>query len=116
MIMEIIAEIGQNHNGDMAPARRLIAEAKAAGATVAKFQVYDARGLFSREGYEWLDYDCKTEVTATTSRRVDDRSHEFDSLRLAFLRQRAARCIGGSTDQTIGTSLRRPTFGGAASP
>ena len=28
--MEIIAEIGQNHNGDMQLARRLIAEAKAA--------------------------------------------------------------------------------------
>src|SRR5215469_6914021 len=61
--MEIIAEIGQNHNGDMALARRLIAEAKAAGAAVAKFQVYDARALFPKEGNEWFDYNCRTELS-----------------------------------------------------
>jgi N-acetylneuraminate synthase/N,N'-diacetyllegionaminate synthase len=60
--MEIIAEIGQNHNGDMQLARRLIAEARAAGATVAKFQVYDARALFPKEGNEWFHYNCKTEL------------------------------------------------------
>lgn len=61
--MEIIAEIGQNHNGDMQLARRLIAESKAAGAGVAKFQVYDARALFPKEGNEWFDYNCKTELS-----------------------------------------------------
>lgn len=61
--MEIIAEIGQNHNGDMQLARRLIAEAKAAGAAVAKFQLYDARALFPKEGNEWFDYNCKTELS-----------------------------------------------------
>jgi N-acetylneuraminate synthase/N,N'-diacetyllegionaminate synthase len=61
--MEIIAEIGQNHNGDMQLARRLIAEAKAVGASVAKFQVYDARALFPREGNEWFDYNCQTELS-----------------------------------------------------
>jgi sialic acid synthase SpsE len=60
--LEIIAEIGQNHNGDMTLARRLIAEAKAAGASVAKFQVYDARALFPKEGNEWFDYNCRTEL------------------------------------------------------
>src|SRR5438309_6246749 len=60
--MEIIAEIGQNHNGDMQLARRLIAEARAAGAGVAKFQVYDARTLFPKEGNEWFDYNCRTEL------------------------------------------------------
>lgn len=61
--MEIIAEIGQNHNGDMELARRLIAEAKAAGAEVAKFQVYSARDLFPKEGNEWFEYNCKTELS-----------------------------------------------------
>jgi N,N'-diacetyllegionaminate synthase len=61
--MEIIAEIGQNHNGDMQLARRLIAEAKAAGASVAKFQVYDARALFPKRGNEWYDYNCRTELS-----------------------------------------------------
>ena len=36
--MEIIAEIGQNHNGDMNLAFELIAEAKRNGANAAKFQ------------------------------------------------------------------------------
>jgi sialic acid synthase SpsE len=60
--MEIIAEIGQNHNGDMQLARRLIAEAKAAGADVAKFQVYEARALFPKQDNEWFDYNCHTEL------------------------------------------------------
>lgn len=63
--MEIIAEIGQNHNGDMSLAKRLIAEAKAAGASVAKFQLYDARALFPKEGNEWFDYNCRTELSRT---------------------------------------------------
>ena len=46
MSTEIIAEIGQNHNGDMRVAEDMIKAAKRAGADVAKFQVYDARALF----------------------------------------------------------------------
>lgn len=61
--MEIIAEIGQNHNGDMALARELIAAAREAGADVAKFQIFDARALFPREGNPWFDYNCKTELS-----------------------------------------------------
>lgn len=38
MTVEIIAEIGINHQNDLATAHRLIDEAKAAGATVVKFQ------------------------------------------------------------------------------
>ena len=40
MSVEIIAEIGQNHNGDMAVAKDLIAAAKGAGADVAKISGY----------------------------------------------------------------------------
>lgn len=61
--MEIIAEIGQNHNGDMGIARRLIAEAKQAGASIAKFQLYEARALFPKQGNEWFDYNCATELS-----------------------------------------------------
>lgn len=61
--MEIIAEIGQNHNGDMALASSLIRMAKDNGADVAKFQVYDARKLFPREGNPWFDYNCRTELS-----------------------------------------------------
>ena len=39
--MEIIAEIGQNHNGEISKARELIHAVKEAGAEVAKFQLFD---------------------------------------------------------------------------
>ena len=61
--MEIIAEIGQNHNGDMGLARELICAAKENGADAVKFQVYDARALFPQENNPWYDYN-------------DDRSEE----------------------------------------
>lgn len=44
--MLIIAEIGQNHNGDMAMARELITAAKEAGADIAKFQLFDVESVF----------------------------------------------------------------------
>ena len=79
--MEIIAEIGQNHNGDMELARRLIAEAKASGAGVAKFQVYSARDLFPKEGNEWFEYNCKTELSRADvemlARECKDQGIEF---------------------------------------
>lgn len=63
MYTEIIAEIGQNHNGDMELAKKLINAAKNSGADVAKFQVYDAKALFPpKELNPWFDYNCKTEL------------------------------------------------------
>jgi N-acetylneuraminate synthase/N,N'-diacetyllegionaminate synthase len=94
--MEIIAEIGQNHNGDMDLARRLIREAKRAGADVAKFQLYDARALFPKEGNEWFDYNCRTElsranieVLAEECQRADIEfmASVFDVERVAWLEQ-----------------------------
>lgn len=41
----VIAEIGVNHNGDVELAKQLIDAAKASGADVAKFQVFDAERL-----------------------------------------------------------------------
>lgn len=59
---EIIAEIGQNHNGDMKLAKELIHAAKENGADVVKFQVFDAKGLFPRKNNPWYDYNCSTEL------------------------------------------------------
>jgi sialic acid synthase SpsE len=44
--IEIIAEIGINHHGNMNIARKLIADAAECGATMAKFQWYDCDALF----------------------------------------------------------------------
>ncbi len=45
----IIAEIGVNHDGDIDRARALVRAAKAAGASAAKFQMFDASMLMSRD-------------------------------------------------------------------
>ncbi|HYC85307.1 MAG TPA: N-acetylneuraminate synthase family protein [Chryseosolibacter sp.] len=48
----IIAELGSNHNGDMELARKLIREAKMAGADCVKFQSWSKDSIFSRKTYE----------------------------------------------------------------
>ncbi len=48
----IIAELGSNHNGDMDLARKLIVEAKEAGADCVKFQSWSKDTIFAREKYE----------------------------------------------------------------
>ena len=50
--MLIIAEIGQNHNGDMKIARRLISAAREKGADIAKFQLYDVDAIFPPD-FQW---------------------------------------------------------------
>jgi N-acetylneuraminate synthase/N,N'-diacetyllegionaminate synthase len=92
---EIIAEIGQNHNGDMAIAMDLIRAAKKAGADVAKFQVYEARALFPPKSENpWFDYNCRTELKkddvfrlAETCERVgiEFMASVFDTERIGWL-------------------------------
>ena len=48
---EFIAEIGNNHNGSIERAERLIKSAKKAGATVAKFQMRDFTSLYRQTKY-----------------------------------------------------------------
>jgi N-acetylneuraminate synthase/N,N'-diacetyllegionaminate synthase len=92
--MEIIAEIGQNHNGDLGLAKELICMAAAGGANVAKFQVYDARTLFSKENNPWYEYNCRTELSrsqieslAATCREVgvEFMASVFDVERISWL-------------------------------
>ncbi|MCL6272035.1 N-acetylneuraminate synthase family protein [Sansalvadorimonas sp. 2012CJ34-2] len=48
----VIAEIGANHNGDMDLARKLIDQAKEAGADCVKFQSWTKDSVFCRKKYE----------------------------------------------------------------
>ncbi|HIP60430.1 MAG TPA: hypothetical protein EYH01_08400 [Campylobacterales bacterium] len=48
----IIAELGANHNGDMELAKKLILEAKKAGAHCVKFQSWSKDSIFSKVKYE----------------------------------------------------------------
>jgi len=58
----VIAEIGQNHNGDMLLAKQLIREAKAQGADIAKFQLYDVDSIFPST-FEWYREAKEAEIT-----------------------------------------------------
>jgi sialic acid synthase SpsE len=79
---EIIAEIGQNHNGDLEMAKRLIRVAKESGADVAKFQVYDAKALFPMENNPWYEYNCKTELSRI---QIDDLANECAKCGIEFM-------------------------------
>jgi sialic acid synthase SpsE len=48
----VIAELGANHNGDMDLAKKMIIEAKEAGADCVKFQSWSKDTIFAREKYE----------------------------------------------------------------
>lgn len=94
--MEIIAEIGQNHNGDMHLAQEMIYAAKENGADVAKFQLYDAVKLFPREGNIWYEYNCKTELSkeqvwqlfeTCRKARIEFMASIFDAERLEWLEE-----------------------------
>jgi N-acetylneuraminate synthase/N,N'-diacetyllegionaminate synthase len=76
--MEIIAEIGQNHNGDMNIAVELIYSAKENGADVVKFQIYDAKKLFPKENNPWYEYNCRTELTMDQVYRLADEAKKVD--------------------------------------
>ena len=62
-MVEIIAEIGQNHNGDISLAKKLITVAKNNGADAVKFQVYDVNKVFTKKDNPWYEYNCKTELS-----------------------------------------------------
>ena len=96
MLREIIAEIGQNHNGSMDEAKRLIDSAKEFGADVAKFQLYDANKLFPKENNPWFEYNCKTELSKENVQDLFDHcnnigiefmSSVFDTERLHWLEE-----------------------------
>ena len=61
--MEIIAEIGQNHNGDLNLAKEMIHAAKENGAEVAKFQLFDAKALFPKENNPWYSHNLNAELS-----------------------------------------------------
>ena len=71
-MIKIIAEIGQNHNGDIVLAKELISAAKDNGADIAKFQVYDAKSLFSKTDNPWFDYNCSTELARDDIYELND--------------------------------------------
>ena len=84
----LIAEIGSNHNGDMALCRRLIDSAHAAGAHAVKFQSFSNRSLISSAEYARnTHYDDKKKHFGTLREMVD--AYQFTP---AMHREVAAYC------------------------
>jgi len=91
--MLLIAEIGQNHNGDMALAKRMIASAKECGAGMAKFQLYDVDSIFKKD-FEWyreakeaqLGFDQVKELKEECDRiGIEFGASVFDTERLGWI-------------------------------
>ena len=66
----VIAEIGNNHQGDVNNAKKLIEEAKNSGASAVKFQRRDNKELFTTEMFESPYAVSYTHLTLPTNREV----------------------------------------------
>jgi N-acetylneuraminate synthase len=79
----VIAEIGANHNGDMALAKKLIEVAKDCGADAAKFQSWDTT-IFSKAVYEknyFLGDDYRNRSDFTLKEIVQKFALSFEQMR-----------------------------------
>lgn len=66
-MVEIIAEIGVNHNGDEGAARELIEAARDAGCDTVKFQLWDSERVYPRE--RWYEMQ-RLELSRTAIARL----------------------------------------------
>lgn len=97
--MKIIAEIGQNHDGDIDLAIELIDLAAQAGAHIAKFQLYNAKKLFpGPDANPWYEYNLSTELTYEhlsrlvkhcKDRKIQFMASVFDEERLGWLERQS---------------------------
>ena len=62
-----IAEIGDNHNGDIESAKKLILQAKQAGADAVKFQLWTLSSLYAKEFYKGKPDLMKTIIQSSVS-------------------------------------------------
>ena len=61
--MKIIAEIGQNYNGNLDTAFAMIEKSAEIGADYAKFQLFDPRKVFQEKNNPWWEYNLRSELT-----------------------------------------------------
>ena len=99
--IEVIAEIGICHNGDMHLARLLIRKAKECGCGTVKFQVYSVDSLFPdkeiiAQGKNWYEEVKKTELTKSqvidladycAKMQIEFFASAFDTERLGWLEE-----------------------------
>jgi sialic acid synthase SpsE len=71
----VIAEIGQNHNGDMELARKLIDAAREEGADIAKFQLYDVDKIYPPT-FEWYQEGRAAQLNREQVQALADRCRQ----------------------------------------
>ncbi|PHO10266.1 N-acetylneuraminate synthase [Malaciobacter canalis] len=79
----VIAELGANHNGDMNLAKKLILQAKEAGADCVKFQSWTKDSVFARKKYEdnyFIADDYRDRTDYTLEEIVDEYSISEEEL------------------------------------
>ena len=79
----IIAELGSNHNGDMELARKMIIEAKEAGADCVKFQSWSKDSIFAKKKYDdnyFIADDYRDRTDYTLEEIVDSYSISEEEL------------------------------------
>ena len=79
----IIAELGSNHNGDMELAKKLILEAKKAGADCVKFQSWSKDTIFSKIKYKenyFLADDYRNRTDTNLEKIVEEYSISEEEL------------------------------------
>jgi len=83
-MIEVISEIGINHNGDMSRAIEMIHVSKECGADVAKFQIYDPEWLLDENDSDLRDCWDMILKTKLTRQWVELLKGECDSVGIEF--------------------------------
>ena len=89
----IIAEVGVNHNGDLALARQLIDVAAVAGADLVKFQTFTADRLATRAAQK-ADYQNRTTTSTESQHEMLSRLELTDAMHHELIAHCATRKIG----------------------
>lgn len=95
----IIAEAGVNHNGDLELGRRLIREAKRAGADAIKFQSYKAEKLSTRTAPRyWVEPEDPDGSQFDTFAKLDSFGETEHRALFAYARERDLLCFSAPFD------------------
>ena len=77
----IIAEVGQNHQGDLEKAREYIKLFSFAGADAIKFQTRSNKYLFSKEAYE-ANYSSENAFAKTYGEHREKLEQSYESIKI----------------------------------
>src|SRR4051812_12393584 len=102
----VIAEIGNNHNGDFNRALKLIDMAVQTGADCAKFQMRDLKSLYRKKSLAAAGDDLSTEYTLDLLRRFELTEAQHQEL-AAYSRKKGIIYLCTAWDLESVTKLER---------